>query len=489
MDALTLILGVIVVSAAIILAYLRRNRGYLEKLPVPLEKTPFLLGTPPRDIHNQVVHEYHLRQVKKHGKTWSWYRGGLPVINTVDPVLLKAIYVKNFDCFSDTLEHERTLSQKESTVDFLGGDLWKNVRRKLSPTFTSGKLKGMLIPMEGPLQDTAKQMLKMAKEDCNVNVRQILQDMACVVVARCAFGVEVNRALASETDKKILEMGRKLSQNFALDESANKEFQMVLHLPFISKFFPFFPDNYFHLRDANIAMLKQRKQMGIVKNDYAQTLLELLEDKSIPTDIAYSQGPIFFIGGVETVATTLALFVYTMAKYPDIQEQLYQEIIGELNFDRLEHTDISELKLLHACLLETLRMYPPIHQHQRVCTKDCTVEGILFKKGTFINIPIFAGHYLEEHFEDPEIFKPERFFDTDMSGISDPNLVFRTFGGGPRMCIGQRFALAEIKLAAVLFLHKMKFVEIPGVTELKFNPGDIFLLNFNEVNVKIEPRE
>ena len=411
------------------------------------------------------------------------------MINTIDPEILKAIYVKNFDCFTETIEHERTFRDNEKFLGFLGGDMWRILRRKMSPSFTSGKLKGMLYPMEGPIKDTLDQLLKRANMASIVNVQQTFQDMACVVVARCAFGIDIDRAKASETDQRILEMGRKLGQTFTFDKESNREFQMALHFPFITKFFPAYPDNFYQFQHAIKAMLKVRKESGIVKNDFCQLIQELLGDTRIPKDIVYAQASIFYLAGVETVSTALSSFVYVMAKHPKVQEQLYQEIIGTLNFDQLEHVKIYELKFLHACLFETLRIFPPLHQHQRICTRDCEIKGIFFKKNTYINLPIYACHHLEEHFENPETFKPERFFDEKMAGISDPNFLFRPFGGGPRLCIGQRFAFAELKLAIVLMMQKMKFSEIPGVTELKFNPGDIFFLNFSEVNVKIEERK
>ena len=242
MDALTLILIFMVITAFMAFKFLRRHRGYLESQPIPLTKPQSaFLGSPPRDLHNYVIHDFYLRRIKEYGKTFGYYRGGLPVICTVDPQLLKAIYIKNFDNFTDVMEHE--IGKKEKTMDLLDGDTWKILRRKLSPTFTSGKIKGMLDPMEEALQKTVDK-LELACGSV-IDVRPILQDMALVVTCRCAFGVEVDRD--SELDQKLLKTARELGQSWALDADGNRDFQLLAHFPILAKFFPFFPEVYYKM--------------------------------------------------------------------------------------------------------------------------------------------------------------------------------------------------------------------------------------------------
>ena len=131
-------------------------------------------------------------------------------------------------------------------------------------------------------------------------------------------------------------------------------------------------------------------------------------------------------------------------------------------------------------------MSPPISRLVRTCVKDCTIDGIYFKKDTTIYLPIHASHYLEEHFPEPHRFKPERFFKENAARL--PKYALRTFGAGPRMCLGKRFALMEMKGAAAEILLRMKLSTTEESNNLQMTKGDLLFMHTKEVMVKIEER-
>merc|ERR1712110_362577 len=97
---------------------------------------------------------------------------------------------------------------------------------------------------------------------------------------------------------------------------------------------------------------------------------------------------------------------------------------------------------LEAVVMENLRMHTPVLAHIRTCKEDCEIApGMLIKKGTSIELPIRASHY-----------QPERFLKENADQIIP--YTYRPFGGGPRVCIGQRFAIIEIKIAVAKMLSK-----------------------------------
>ena len=135
--------------------------------------------------------------------------------------------------------------------------------------------------------------------------------------------------------------------------------------------------------------------------------------------------------------------------------------------------------------METLRLCPPVIEHDRVCTNDCVVQGITVKKGVKICMPNYPAHYDAEFYPEPEMFKPERFLKENADQIIP--YTWRPFGSGNRVCIGQRFALMEIKIFISKLLYKFKVERTPR-TELKYSPGGFFIISYPEIHVALHPR-
>ena len=174
-----------------------------------------------------------------------------------------------------------------------------------------------------------------------------------------------------------------------------------------------------------------------------------------------------------------------MSCNPEIQDKIFDEILDTIGSDEITHDNISKLDYLEACIMETLRTCPPVIEHDRVCTNDCVVQGIPVKKGVKICMPNYPAHYDAEFFPEPEMFQPERFLKENADQIIP--YTWRPFGSGNRVCIGQRFALMEIKIFISKLLHKFKVERTPR-TELKYSPGGFFIISYPEIHVALHPR-
>ena len=131
-------------------------------------------------------------------------------------------------------------------------------------------------------------------------------------------------------------------------------------------------------------------------------------------------------------------------------------------------------------------MKPPVSEHIRVCTRDCTVQGIKIKKGTFMQLSVYAAHYNEEFFPEPNVFNPERFLKENEDQIIP--YTWRPFGSGNRVCIGQRFAIMEIKIFVAKLLQKFKVVKT-SKTALNTPLGTFLIIGYPEIVVKLESRQ
>ena len=140
-----LVIILLSLAAVLLLAilFLRRTYGTLEKTGIPVMRPSLFLGSEPFLKHKINYVEYDRENRRKYGRVWAGYDMCEPWVNVADPGLIKAITVKNFENFSAHWG-VGTTDSRFVTLDQAMGQEWKDLRRGLTPTFTSGKIKGML---------------------------------------------------------------------------------------------------------------------------------------------------------------------------------------------------------------------------------------------------------------------------------------------------------------------------------------------------------
>ena len=137
---LTIFLASLFVLFLVTYIYLSKYRGVVESFGLPYIKPFFIFGSPPFMFHTFNYHDWEAEQFKKFGKTWAKYDGSIPVIRTIDPEFIKEVTVKQFDNFHASFDVP--ITDEQTTLDMAKGETWKALRKILSPTFTTGRLKG-----------------------------------------------------------------------------------------------------------------------------------------------------------------------------------------------------------------------------------------------------------------------------------------------------------------------------------------------------------
>jgi cytochrome P450 family 4 len=160
--------------------------------------------------------------------------------------------------------------------------------------------------------------------------------------------------------------------------------------------------------------------------------------------------------GHDTTTTTLSFLFYELARNPDIQQRVCDEIREVFSTEGTLHIegtkDLNRLRYLDLVIKEILRMYPSVVFIARKVTSDFDFDGYFLKKGETLAINIIAMHYDEKYFPEPEKFWPERFADQEVGPTKIHPFAYIPFSAGYRNCIGQKFALNEIKMTAINIL-------------------------------------
>eukprot|EP00112_Aurelia_sp_Birch-Aquarium-sp1_P017611 Seg4099.3 transcript_id=Seg4099.3/GoldUCD/mRNA.D3Y31 product="Cytochrome P450 3A31" protein_id=Seg4099.3/GoldUCD/D3Y31 len=224
------------------------------------------------------------------------------------------------------------------------------------------------------------------------------------------------------------------------------------------------------LFDIARGIIKERRQIAAESGYHRKDMLNLMLAAQDPEDKGYklteneilAQMVLFILAGYDTSSSVLGLTCYSLAIYPEIQERVYEEIKGVCSSpDTCTYDEISQNQMpyLDACISETLRMYPPGFIGTRHCNESCSINGVEFKKGMAVIVPIYNLHHDETYFPDPESYMPERFLPGNKESIKP--FAYLPFGMGPRNCIGMRLALMEMKVVLVRMLQKYRLVRCP----------------------------
>merc|ERR1719507_2109574 len=229
------------------------------------------------------------------------------------------------------------------------------------------------------------------------------------------------------------------------------------------------------------------------QGDFVDRLIELRkrnaegELPSLSSEQIIGQAIVFILAGFETTASTLTSLSYCLAKNPDVLEKLMEEVneVVEASEGKIDQESIREMPYLEACIKETLRLLPPIFRNDRTCVKDWEEDGLFIPKGMNISIPVFVIHHDPAIWAEPETFRPERFFKEEESAIQACSWL--PFGGGPRQCIGERFAMVEMKIAMTKLLSNFS-IAANEKTKLELRKGDQFLLSYGQIFVSISQR-
>ncbi|XP_037805916.1 cytochrome P450 6d1 [Lucilia sericata] len=426
-----------------------------------------------------------------------------PAILLRDAALVRQIMTTDFASFHDRGVYVDEKNDPMSANLFtLKGQTWRSLRAKLTPSFTSGKLKGMFDTVDD-VADKLVQHLKGQLVDGKAHtleMKSLNTTYAIDIIGSVIFGLDID----SFTNPK--NEFRQISDRLFASSGVLLNIRNVMSFvcPPIARFLSALgvrDDIIYSLRDIVKRTIEFREKHGVVRKDLLQLLIQLrntgkISDdndglwqvetaaenlKSMSIEMIAAQSFLFYIAGSETTAATTSFTIYEFAMNPVIFKKAQTEIDecykkhGLKPEDKLTYEAIQDMKYLDLCVMETTRKYPGLPFLNRECTQDFTVPGTNFtiKKGTGIIISLLGIHRDAEYFPNPIDYKPERFSED----VMDYNPVaFMPFGEGPRHCIAQRMGIINVKVALAKILanfniEPMKRKEV----EYKFHTSPVLV--------------
>uniref|UniRef100_T1J9R0 Cytochrome P450 n=1 Tax=Strigamia maritima TaxID=126957 RepID=T1J9R0_STRMM len=447
--------------------YFTWDFDYWKKQGVPGEKPYILIGTL-KPTWKYTIQDRDMEAMKKFGHIHGAFLGSVPVLFISDPELLRQVLVKDFPAFRNRLNIANMDKDKimGNMLSVMKDEKWKMVRNTLSPTYTSGKLKQMVVLVEECCQNLTRSLKTEAESGAPINFAKKFPLLTLDIIASVAFGMKIN--CIDNPDTEFVVTAQKAFRGNV------KLFYFLFIFSFFFKWFPNIigrPFKYF-ATIANQAIDLRLKNKDFTRKDFLQIMLEAempsdeTKDgqttgpkKTLTRDVVVSQTILFILAGHETTANTINFIAYELAQNQDIQDKLIKEVDEVMtNFKgRLSYDGVASMQYLDMVVSETLRKYPPAVRLDRVCEEEGYKlnEGVSLRKGMQIAVPVYAIHHNPEFYPNPNVFNPERF-SPEMKADRNP-FTYLPFGEGPRNCIAKRFALLEAKLVIVHMLYNYRF--------------------------------
>ncbi|WP_438710316.1 cytochrome P450 [Aquimarina muelleri] len=342
------------------------------------------------------------------------------------------------------------------------GEKWLRQRRLIQPAFHKKKLESLVDIIKEVIQEESDKITA----DKVIDVFPLMSDLAFNVVAKSLF---------SYTDT-----GNTISRLQYITETAQKSLIKEIRQPY--KRWWFYLSGKIkntnkltqEARDILNTIIEERKKSDKEYHDLLDMLLAArYEDGSMmDNEQLIDEILILFVAGHETTSNALTFTLTLLAMHPEIQDRVYTEVSDnkEVVFSSPIH-EIAKYTYTKQCIEEAMRLYPPVYFSDRVAIEEDEYNNLKLKKGNTILISFFEIHRHKDFWSNPDQFNPDRFdIDVDKKEYSDH---YFPFGAGPRMCIGNNFAMYEMILAIsnIVKKHKistsLKAIEIQPLITLK----------------------
>ncbi|XP_048131166.1 cytochrome P450 72A397-like [Rhodamnia argentea] len=410
------------------------------------------------DIKPRIVPLLH-RSFQIHGKDSFMWMGPTPRVNITNPEQLKEIFSKMYDYLKPASNPLVKL-----LIDGLAnheGEKWARCRKIINPAFHMEKLKLMLPAFYSSCTEMVDSWEKLVLEErlCEVDAWVDLQNLTRDVISRTAFGSSF------EEGKRIFELRE---EQAPLTSKALRS----VYIPGW-RFVPTKMNRRMKNIDKEVRALLtgiiRRREKAIRGGEAAGVdLLGLLLESNMKESIGMSlrdvieECKLFYFAGQETTSVLLVWTMVLLSVHPDWQARAREEVLQTFGSRKPDFNGLSHLKIVTMILNEVLRLYPPVIILARKVQKETKLGKLIIPPGVLLSIPILLIHHDKELWgEDAEEFKPERFVE-GVSKATKNQVSFFPFGWGPRICIGQNFAMIEAKMALAMILQQFTFELSPS---------------------------
>ena len=326
------------------------------------------------------------------------------------------------------------------------GDFWLRQRRLMQPAFSRERISTYAASMA----THAAHMLAGWRDGETIDVHRELMRVALEIAGETLFGVSVGH----EAERVSAALRTLVEAN----TTAWRLMPLLRSLPTASN------RRYSHavaeLHSVVASIIARRHASSPAKQAARDDLLARLlsaedADGSRMNDTQLRDECVtLLLAGHETTALALTWTAYLLARHPDLQERFYLEAHSVLGDRTPAPEDLQHMPFCDCVIRESLRLYPPAWLMPRLTIEDCEIRGYKIACGASVLVSPYVVHRDARYFSEPDRFHPDRW--SEAFARSLPRFAYFPFGGGPRICIGNHFALLEAGLLLTMIIQRFR---------------------------------
>lgn len=400
---------------------------------------------------------FHSNNFEKKGDTFRLNLGfGKSVIFSRDAGFLQYVLQKNQKNYTKSPIQTRDLAKYVGhgllTAE---GELWQIQRKLIQPAFH----KKQLVNLLGTINSAIKTELSKIETGRPIDIFPIFNDLAFQTVVKSLFSSAVDQMEINKLQH--------------ITESSQKMLVKELRQPYLGWWFKVSGKIRKHISETQKAqnilkrLVEERRNSGKREGDLLDMLLDArYEDgKAMDEEQLIDEILILFTAGHETTSNALTFTCELLARHPAYQEKIF----GEVSKAKAETNSLMDF--IKACpftknvIEESLRLYPPAYFVDRINIEEDEFNGMRIPQNSSLLFSILEIHTNPNYWEDPSKFYPERFSGATANQYSSH---YFPFGAGPRMCIGNNFAIYEMVLALAEIISTFKI--LPKTDPIQIKP-------------------
>jgi cytochrome P450 len=331
--------------------------------------------------------------------------------------------------------------------------LWLRQRRLAQPAFHRESLASMLEAMIGEIVRTIERWEAVAEGGESFDLVTDMMDLTQRIVVRTMFSTDLGSA--KETVQRTWPIiNQRIGETFW-----STQLETRLPLPANRRFWRALEE----LDAVVYRIIEERRRSGENQPDLLSMFLsardeetgERMTDRQLRDEVMT-----MLLAGHETTSLALSWTYYLLSEHPDADQRIAEEAHRVLGGRRATFADVERLTYTRQVLQEAMRLYPPAWGYSRQAIADDQIGEYQLPAGSLAFIVPYVVHRRPKLWPDPERFDPERF--TADRVAARPRFAYLPFGGGPRQCIGNQFALVEATLALAMIGQRFEARLVPG---------------------------
>jgi cytochrome P450 len=327
------------------------------------------------------------------------------------------------------------------------GDFWRKQRRLIQPAFHKDRMAAFVNIMATAAEEMVANWKKLP-DVAEVNVSKDMMGMTLDIVCRAMFGTDVSDAMDvvnREFDKA----------NEMLITRIKGPVRIPIYWPTLGNYRE--RKTYDAIKKVVSDIIDKRRKSTERYDDLLAMLMEVQDEETgerMSDNQIQDEVITIFLAGHETTAVALSWLMLCLDQNPEVEAKLKEEAERVLRgaSPRMEH--LRELEYTRMVIDETLRLYPPAWVIGRQSIENDEMGGYHVPKRTNCIIPVYYIHRDPLHWENPEQFIPERF--NKQNSVGRHKFVYFPFGGGPRLCIGNSFAIMEMQIIVATIVQQVQ---------------------------------